>query len=66
MSAAEAEALATGFILPLPSVMTFLMSASLMAWTSADFRSFMSTFIIFAMAGFPAPSGPWQDLQDLS
>ncbi len=53
-----------GFILPLPSVMIFSRSASLMAWTSGDFRSRMSTFIIFAMAGFAVPSAPWQVLQD--
>ena len=39
MSAAEPEAPATGFILPLPSVMIFIRSSSLMAWTSADFKS---------------------------
>jgi hypothetical protein len=37
-----------------------------MAWTPADFKSRISTLNIFAMAGLPAPSGPWQDLQDLS
>ena len=30
----------------------------LIAWTAADFRSCMSTFIILAMAGFAVPSGP--------
>src|SRR5579863_925896 len=66
MSAAEAEALGIAFILPLPSVITFFRSSSLAAWTSGDFRSRISTFIILAMAGFGAPSAPWQDLQDLS
>src|SRR5471030_2928437 len=55
-----------GFILPLPSAITFLMSSSLMAWTSADFRSFISNFIILAIEAFGAPSAPWQDLQALA
>src|ERR1700680_4600821 len=45
---------ATGFILPCPSVTTFLISAVLSP------RGFISTFIIFAMDGLPCPSAPWQ------
>src|SRR6266849_419916 len=65
-STAEPETVLTGFILPLPSVMIFFISSSLKDWTSVEFRSFMSTFIIFATAVFGVPSAPWQDLQDLS
>jgi hypothetical protein len=42
----------------------FARSASLVSRTSGEFKSFMSTFVILAMAGFPAPSAPWHILHD--
>jgi hypothetical protein len=55
----------TGFILPLLSGMIALSSVSLIPSTSAAFKFFISTFCIFAIAAFGAPSAPWQALQAL-
>src|SRR5471030_2691373 len=58
--------LATGFILPLPLVITAFRPASGNACTALELSAGISTFIILAMVGLPAPSAPWQDLQALS
>ncbi len=65
-SAAPPVTAATLGILPLPLTMMPLISASLIPWTSGDFKSFISTFIILAIAGLGVPSAPWHDLHDLS
>src|SRR5439155_14649458 len=48
--------LATGFIFPCPSAITFFTS------TVEALSGLISTFSIFATAAFPSPSAPWQDL----
>lgn len=54
------------FIFPTPSTDSFFNSASDFACTSFEPRCRISTFIIFAIAPFAAPSAPWQRLHVLS
>jgi hypothetical protein len=47
-----------GLILPVPSVMSFLSSASFFACTSFEPSAAMFTFIILAMFALPSPLAP--------